>query len=217
MPEGATDIYLVRHGESRAATEGELFPLVNGQGDPELSNEGRAQALKVAEKLISFPIDAVYVTNLRRTLETATPLCKRLGLEPIEEPDLREVHLGDWEGGVFRAKAHENHPLYQKMQGQQRWDVIPNAESSESFKLRIGEALRKVIKDNRGKLVVAVVHGGVIGQILSEAAQSRPFAFNGSDNGSISRIVSIEGKLILRAFNQTDHLQSVASESHLPT
>ena len=116
MPEGATDIYLVRHGESRAAIEGELFPLVNGQGDPELSSEGRTQALAVAEKLASFPIDAVYVTNLRRTLETATPLCKRLGLEPIEEPDLREVHLGDWEGGVFRAKAFENDPLYQKMQ-----------------------------------------------------------------------------------------------------
>ena len=51
MPEGATDIYLVRHGESRAAIEGELFPLVNGQGDPELSSEGRTQALAVAEKL----------------------------------------------------------------------------------------------------------------------------------------------------------------------
>ena len=217
MPEGATDIYLVRHGESRAAIEGELFPLVNGQGDPELSSEGRTQALAVAEKLASFPIDAVYVTNLRRTLETATPLCKRLGLEPIEEPDLREVHLGDWEGGVFRAKAFENDPLYQKMQEQQRWDVIPNAESSESLKLRIGRALSRLIHENPGKLVVAVVHGGVIGHILSEASQSRPFAFSGSDNGSISRIVSIEGKLILRAFNQTDHLQSVGSESHLPT
>ena len=46
MPEGATDIYLVRHGESRAAIEGELFPLVNGQGDPELSSEGRTQAMQ---------------------------------------------------------------------------------------------------------------------------------------------------------------------------
>ena len=118
-------------------------------------------------------------------------------------------------GRGFSAKAF-NDPCIKKWE-QQRWDVIPNAESSESLKLRIGGALRKVIKDNPGKLVVAVVHGGVIGQILSEAAQSQPFAFSGSDNGSISRIVSIEGKLILRAFNQTDHLRSVASESHLPT
>ena len=133
MPKGATDICLVRHGESRAAIEGKLFPLLDGQGDPELSKEGRAQAIAVAEKLASLPIDAVYVTNLRRTLETAAPLCDRLGLDPIEEPDLREVHLGDWEGGLFRAKVQENDPLYQKMQDEQRWDVIPNAESSESL------------------------------------------------------------------------------------
>ena len=217
MPKGATDIYLVRHGESRAAIEGKLFPLLDGQGDPELSKEGRAQAIAVAEKLASLPIDAVYVTNLRRTLETAAPLCDRLGLDPIEEPDLREVHLGDWEGGLFRAKVQENDPLYQKMQDEQRWDVIPNAESSESLKKRIGSALGRIIKDNPGKLLVAVVHGGVIGHILSEAVQAQPFAFSGSDNGSISRVVSIEGKLILRAFNQTDHLHSVSSESHLPT
>ena len=217
MPEGATDIYLVRHGESRAAIEGKLFPLLNGQGDPELSSEGRAQAIAVAEKLVRLPINAVYVSNLRRTLETANPLCERLGVDPIEEPDLREVHLGDWEGGLFRAKVQENDPLYQRMQTEERWDVIPNAESSKSLKKRIGAALTRIIKDNPGKLLVAVVHGGVIGHILSEAAQSRPFAFSGSDNGSISRIVSVEGKLTLRSFNQTDHLHSVSSESHLPT
>jgi probable phosphoglycerate mutase len=45
-PAGATEILLIRHGESRAATEGEPFPLVNGQGDPELAPTGREQAEK---------------------------------------------------------------------------------------------------------------------------------------------------------------------------
>ena len=38
------------------------------------------------------------MTTLRRTHETAAPLAARLGLTPIVEPDLREVHLGEWEG-----------------------------------------------------------------------------------------------------------------------
>ena len=43
-PPGATEILLVRHGESRAATEDDPFPLVDGHGDPELHPNGRDQA-----------------------------------------------------------------------------------------------------------------------------------------------------------------------------
>ena len=217
VSEEATDIYLVRHGESRAAIDGELFPLLEGQGDPELSSEGRLQATAVGERLARLNVDSVYVTSLKRTAETAEPLCKKLNIVPIVEPDLREVHLGDWEGGIFRVKVHENDPLYQKMQREQRWDVIPGAESIESLRLRIGNALSGMIRDNPGRLVVAFVHGGVIGHILAEATKSEAFAFSGSDNGSISRIVAVDGKLIVRAFNQADHLTSIASGSHLPT
>ena len=51
------------------------------------------------------PIDAIYVTTLRRTHETAAPLAARLGITPIEEPDLREVFLGEWEGGHLPRSA----------------------------------------------------------------------------------------------------------------
>ena len=104
-PVGATEIILVRHGESRAATPGEPFPLVDGQGDPELGPEGLVQAERVGERLKHLPISAVYVTTLRRTHETAAPLCAHLDMSPRIEADLREVHLGDWEGGVFRVNV----------------------------------------------------------------------------------------------------------------
>ncbi len=74
-PPGATEILLVRHGESRAATAEAPFPLVDGQGDPELHPNGREQARRVAQRLRHEKIAAVYVTNLRRTTETAAPLC----------------------------------------------------------------------------------------------------------------------------------------------
>ena len=51
VPEGATEIILVRNGESRAATADNPFPLVEGQGDPELASQGRQQAVAVGERL----------------------------------------------------------------------------------------------------------------------------------------------------------------------
>ena len=208
-PVGAVDVILVRHGESRAARPEEPFPLVAGQGDPELSALGTQQAKLVGERLRNEAIDAVYVTNLRRTSETAAPLLGHLGLEPIKEPDLREVHLGEWEGGVFRKKVHENDPLYQRMQTEQRWDVIPGAESRENLTVRVGRALDRIAQHHANQVVVAVVHGGIIGHILAHASGAEPFAFNGCDNGSISHVVLTEGKIVVRGFNDRSHLVSL--------
>ncbi|MEX0942049.1 MAG: histidine phosphatase family protein [Pseudomonadales bacterium] len=212
-PSGATEILLVRHGESRPATPGVPFPLVDGHGDPELSETGRMQAVRVAERLKQEAIDAVYVTNLRRTMETAGPLVDHLGVAPIVEPDLREVHLGEWEGGLFRIKAHENDPLYLKMQEEERWDVIPGAESHVGLKARVSNAIARIASNHPDQVVAAFVHGGIVGHILSHACGARPFAFNGADNGSISHIVVAEGRIVVRRFNDCAHLIGVTSDA----
>ena len=205
-PPGATEVLLVRHGESRAATADNPFPLVDGHGDPELHPNGEQQALRVGERLKGQRIDAVYVTNLRRTAQTAAPLCAHLGITPIVEPDLREVCLGEWEGGVLRMKAHDNDPIYLRMQEEQRWDVIPGAESWATLNTRIVRGLQRIHANHRDQLVVAVVHGGVIGHILAHATGARPFAFNGADNGSISHIVMLDERIMVRRFNDASHL-----------
>lgn len=207
-PPGATEILLVRHGESRAATMDNPFPLVDGHGDPELHPNGRDQALKVGNRLRHLDIAAVYVTNLRRTAETAAPLCAHLKLSPVVEPDLREVLLGEWEGGLLRKKAHDQDPVYLRMQEEQRWDVIPGAESWETLNTRITRGLNRIAAKHKDQLVVAVVHGGVIGHILAHATGARPFAFNGADNGSISHIVMLDGRIMVRRFNDSSHLSA---------
>lgn len=206
-PAGATEILLVRHGESRAAQPDKPFPLVDGQGDPELHENGRDQAVKVGERLKNHAIDAIYCTNLRRTVETAAPLCQHLGMEPVIEPDLREIHLGEWEGGVLRMKAHENDPIYLRMQAEERWDVIPGAESHAQLNQRVMRGLKRITDNHADQLVVAVLHGGVIGHILAHATGARPFAFTGADNGSISHIVVTGDRIALRRFNDSTHLQ----------
>src|SRR5262245_50708026 len=85
-PPGACELLLVRHGESEAHVEGESFATVDGHGDPPLSEDGRHQAERVGERLALERIDAIYVTTLRRTHETAQPLATRLGIEPVVEP-----------------------------------------------------------------------------------------------------------------------------------
>ena len=205
-PPGATEILLVRHGESRAANPDNPFPLVDGQGDPELHANGREQAIRVGERLKSEPISAVYVTNLRRTSETAAPLCQHLKLDPIMEPNLREVHLGEWEGGVLRMKAAEMDPTFLRMREEQRWDVIPGAESWETLNTRVTRGLQRIKDNHPDELVVAVVHGGIVGHIIAHASGSQPFAFNGVDNGSISHIIMIEDQIMVRRFNDASHL-----------
>lgn len=217
-PPGATEILLVRHGESRPARPNDPFPLVDGHGDPELSAEGREQAVRVGERLRHLPIDAVYVTKLRRTQETAAPLCDHLGVEPIIEPNLHEVNLGDWEGGIFRIKAAENDPIYIRLKQEQRWDVIPGAEPNEIVNDRIHRGLNNIAANHPDQLVVAVVHGGVIGHIIAQATGARPLAFTGSDNGSISHIVIHNGIVMVRRFNDASHLHERLSKgAEMPT
>ena len=207
----------MRHGESRPATADEPFPLVSGHGDPELAPQGHKQAIAVGERLKTLPVDAVYVTNLRRTAETAAPLCRHLDIDYQVEADLREVYLGEWEGGILRIKAHEQDPIYQQMHEQQRWDVIPGAEPMAELRERVFRGLGKIAGGHPDELVVVVAHGGVIGHIIATATGASPFAFNGCDNGSISRIVLDGSRVIVRGFNDTSHLDAVQSESSMMT
>jgi probable phosphoglycerate mutase len=209
-PPGATELVLVRHGQSEAYVPGRLFPLVDGHGDPPLSAEGAQQGIKVADRLGKEPISAIYATTLQRTVQTAAPLAERLGLDLEIEADLREVHLGDWEGGIYRQMVAEGHPLILQAAAEERWDVIPGAEPSAALAGRVRAAIERIAARHPGERVAAFTHGGVIGQALSLASGSRPFAFVGAANASISRLVITSERWIVRSFNGTEHLDGLA-------
>jgi 2,3-bisphosphoglycerate-dependent phosphoglycerate mutase len=205
-PPEATELVLVRHGESEAYVDGTPFPLVGGHGDPPLSPQGAEQARRVCARLASAAIDAVYVTTLRRTAQTAAPLAGQLGLDPHVEPGLREVYLGEWEGGVLRKMMADGHPISQRVLAEERWDVIPGAEPAAEFAGRVRASITRLAAGHAGQRVAAFTHGGVIGEALAQASGSRPFAFLGADNASISRLVVSGDRWIVRGFNDTAHL-----------
>ena len=205
-PPGATRVLLIRHGESAAATPGTRFPLKDGHGDPPLHPHGREQAHQVARRLMSDAPAGIYVTTLVRTHQTAAPLAKALDLDPVEIPELREVYLGDWEGGELRRRALARDPLLIEILTRQRWDVIPNAEPLEDFDARLQRGLARIVGAHPDQTVAAVVHGGVIGQLLAHATGAEGFTFTGADNASISELVVAGDRQILRRYNDTAHL-----------
>lgn len=208
-PPGATEILLVRHGESAPAKPTEPFPLVDGHSDPPLDPVGHRQAQQVASRILASgeAIAAIYVTTLQRTHQTAAPLARALEMEPQLEADLREVNLGEWEGGgLFRKHVSEGHPIALEMAATGRWDVIPGAEPSEAFEARVRGAISRIAERHPDQTVVVVAHGGVIGQVMSIATGGRAFAFSGADNASISHLVIAGDRWIVRRFNDTGHL-----------
>lgn len=210
-PPGATTILLVRHGESAAVQPDRPFPMLDGQGDPPLHPHGEHQALLLGERLAAEHangqhLDALYVTTLRRTQQTAAPVADAIGLEPVVVPELREVHLGDWEGGLFRTKIASDDPIARRVRQEERWDHIPGAEPLEVFDARVRAGLHQVVAAHPDQRVVVVAHGGVIGHLLHQATGSSRFAFAWVDNASISELVIWRTDQRLVRFNDRSHL-----------
>ena len=207
-PDGATRLLLIRHGESAAAHPDRPFDLVDGHGDPPLHPHGVQQADVLGARLAATePIEAIFVTTLRRTHETAAPLAAHLGLTPVVVPELREVFLGEWEGGELRRRAAIGDPIFGEVLARQRWDVIPGAEPRDAFALRLQIGLRRIVDAHPNQTVAAVVHGGVIGQLLAHATGLEDFTFAGADNASISELIVSGTRQTLRRFNDTAHLE----------
>ncbi len=206
LPEGATDLIVVRHGESAPAREDAEHPTKDGHSDPPLDPVGEAQAVKVADRLEHLEIAAIYATSLQRTQQTAAPLAERKGMTVQIEPDLREVYLGEWEGAKFRKNTAERHPLAVQMFLEGRWDVIPGAESTEALQERVRRGITKIATAHVNQRVVVVVHGGVIGTLMTMATGARGFSFIGADNASISQLIVSGDDWGVRRFNDSAHL-----------
>lgn len=208
VPPGAADLIIVRHGESAPARVSAPFPTVDGRTDPPLDPRGRHEAELVGKRLADEGVDAIYVTPLRRTAETAAPLASRLGIAPVVEPDLAEVFLGEWEGATFRERMVAEDPLAIRMFTEERWDVIPGAEPTDAFRARIRAGIERVAAAHLDQRVVVVTHAGVISALMAMATESRAFAFLGANNASITHLVVTEDRWIVRRFNDTAHLDT---------
>jgi len=206
LPAGATEVVCVRHGSS-AATDG----VRDDHSDPPLSPRGLAQAEAVARRLGEVPAAGLFVTPLRRTAQTAAPLAARLGLDPVVIAELREVHLGAWEG-QFAARFRDRDPISERILATGRWDAIPDAEDMDRFSARVRAGMDAIAAAvGPDATAIAVLHGGVIAEAFRQAAGSLPFAFLYAENASVSRLLRLaSGRWAVGSFNDISHLTALA-------
>lgn len=204
-PPGSVTVTLIRHGASAPVLPGQRQPMLDGQGNPPLDPSGVDQAELTAAALCSpgqRPFAALYTSTMIRTQQTAEPLVARTGLTPRALADLREVNLGELEGGLLREAAAQGDPIFERTMAAERWDTIPGAESEEAFSHRLARGLSTAVEGRSGERVGLVVHGGVIARILADLTGASNFAFKGADNASVSELVLLaDGRRWLRSYN----------------
>lgn len=126
----------------------------------ELSDTGRREAARVAERLARERVAALYVSPLLRARQSAEPIAKVLGLTPQVAEDLNEVDLGEWTGARFEDLRRRG--------AWRRWDTAgrrnrpPGGESLLEIQLRVARWLNEVIERHPGAGLVAVSHSDVI-------------------------------------------------------
>lgn len=233
----ACQILLIRHGQSEPYVPGRPFRLVDGHGDPELTELGHFQARRLAERLVAEPVSAIYVSTLIRTHQTAAPLAAATGIEPVVEPELREVFLGEAEGGLLREMFATDHPTARALRTHRDWSVIPGAESNAQLTERVVGAVDRIAARHRGDMVAAFCHGGVIAAVLQHVAGSGPGSFFGVRHTAINHLViqapfdpssdgdagegglgatgDMDRQWIIRSFNDGAHAGGLTGD-HLP-
>ena len=213
-PPDATELILVRHGASADAVPGEPFELIEGQSNPPLSPEGEAQARAVAERLAREPAGRHLHQHPRPHRPDGGSACRAA---PASSPSCCPICARCTSASSRAAASASRWPTATRSSpacvAEQRWEVIPGAESSAALAARVRAAAEQVaVAVGPGAAAVVITHGGVIAELCRQATGSEPFAFLHVDNASITRIVvEADGRWLLRSFNDTTHLAGAAA------
>src|ERR1700737_3809101 len=105
MTSTGTRVFMVRHGATVLSAEDRFA----GATDVALSDEGREQTRRLAERLSHEKIMAIYASPLGRTVETAGILASPHKLEVQTRDGLREINHGRWEQ-MTRREVEEKFP-----------------------------------------------------------------------------------------------------------
>jgi probable phosphoglycerate mutase len=137
-------------------------------------------------------------------------------MEPRVEHDLREVYLGEFEGGLFRQMSAQDHPAVLEMRSTGDWGAIPGAESNEDLRVRTVAVVDRLAAEHRDELIVVVCHGGVIAALLGHGMGQPLWAYAGARNGSLSHVVVSSDQWTLRSFNDAAHTGSIVADHDPP-
>jgi broad specificity phosphatase PhoE len=168
-----------------------------------------AQAFEVAKRLAGNAIAGFYSSDLTRARQTAEPIASAVGFEPVSEPGLREVALGEWEGKTREELMEEFPEEWARWTRDPDWDIVPGGEGAAPFRDRVVAALARLHERHPHGDVVCVTHGGVIQVALLEVLGRpvRGFFHFLIDNCSITVIQRGRHRTVVTSVNDTCHLR----------
>ncbi len=159
-----TFFLLIRH--AMCAEVGRKF--AGRMPDVHLNEEGRAQALRLAERLRDVRLDGVASSPLERARETALPLAQGRGLAVTVSERLTEIDTGEWTGCEFR-----------NLSGLKRWESFnvfrscirpPGGELMLEAQVRIIAELELLRERYCDGNIAVVSHGDVIKSAIAHYA-----------------------------------------------
>jgi probable phosphoglycerate mutase len=159
----STRLYLVRHGATALTAENRF----SGAVGVDLSDAGRDQVRRLAERIAGDGIAAVYTSPLGRTVETAAILAAPHGLMPVHEDGLREISHGRWEG-LTRAEVEARF-------GDEyaSWEADPftfapvDGESGLAVLARALPVVRRIVVSHPEATVLVVSHKATLRLVLA--------------------------------------------------
>jgi len=147
-------LYVIRHGES----ENNLKKRWTGWYDAQLTEKGRADALKAREQLKGISFDAVYSSDLVRAVDTAKLALP--GCNPETTPLLREICLGSLENQPATIPGGEAGAQIKK-----EGYASVGGESYAQFGQRLRDFLKQVEQSGH-ETAAAFCHGGCMRTLL---------------------------------------------------
>lgn len=158
-------VYLIRHGQTTGNEEKRYV----GRTDESLSDRGREETAELSKVLGTLKPDVVYVSPMKRCIETARILFPDCDYKVIE--DFRECDFGEFEYKNYKElDGNEN---YQRFIDSGGMTGFPGGELPESFRARCQEAFVQELTQLKDGVESAafVVHGGTIMSILDAFSQ----------------------------------------------
>lgn len=204
-------LLLVRHGETVWNQENRW----QGQADVPLSEAGRAQARRLAERLRTEGrlVRAIYASDLSRAFHTAEILGEVLGVSPMPASGWREMNIGVW-SGLTTAEVIARHAVdWERLRA---GEDLPRGggETFAQFQKRILLSVEQIREKHAGEEVVIVTHGGAVRAFLLHCRGLDVSQFRQIDkigNAGLSEVtVTTSGKAIIRSVNDISHLDGLA-------
>ena len=154
---------MIRHGATVLSAEDRFA----GATDVALSDEGREQTSRLADRLSGEHFVAVYASPLSRTMETAGILAAPHRL-PVQARDgLREINHGRWEQ-MTRREVEQKFPAEAAEWERDPYTFAPvGGESGLQVTARALPVLIELVRQHPAENILVVSHKGTIRLLLS--------------------------------------------------